>query len=312
MPTYKETFDTQMNALADSINTKAGTTGKKTIAEMKTAVDSISTGITPTGNQDIETLNEYDVTAKATARVSAAERAKIVAGNIKNGVTILGVTGTAAVVTIYTITVSVTNGTYSGATTIASGFASIGTITPSTDYIFPSSITVNNATLNSYDSTTGVFVISGATGNVTVTADCQPAGWSGTDLTGTTWRFSTEKPLTEFLTPSARIEGMFSAQSENYSVQETVTRGMQLSNSFALWLFEKLNSSSTEYYPRFQIRNATGEVRYAANSSAREDVSYVDVTIHSISKAYISSQEVAINDSRIIEFFKKNAILISW
>lgn len=41
MPTYKETFDTQMNALADSINTKAGTIGQKTIAEMKTAVDSI-------------------------------------------------------------------------------------------------------------------------------------------------------------------------------------------------------------------------------------------------------------------------------
>ena len=50
--------------------------------------------VVPSGNQDIETLNEYNVTAKATARISAAERAKIVAGNIKNGVTILGVTGT--------------------------------------------------------------------------------------------------------------------------------------------------------------------------------------------------------------------------
>lgn len=50
-------------------------------------------GITPSGNQDITTLNEYDVTTKATARVSATERAKVVAGNIKKDVTILGVTG---------------------------------------------------------------------------------------------------------------------------------------------------------------------------------------------------------------------------
>lgn len=50
-------------------------------------------GITPTGNQDITTLNEYDVTDKATARVSAAERAKIIPENIKQGETILGVEG---------------------------------------------------------------------------------------------------------------------------------------------------------------------------------------------------------------------------
>lgn len=51
-------------------------------------------GITPSGNQDITTLNEYDVSSKATARVSAAERAKIISENIKKDVTILGVTGT--------------------------------------------------------------------------------------------------------------------------------------------------------------------------------------------------------------------------
>ena len=50
-------------------------------------------GVTPTGNQDITTLNEYDVSTKATARVSAAERAKIIAENIRSGVEILGVTG---------------------------------------------------------------------------------------------------------------------------------------------------------------------------------------------------------------------------
>lgn len=51
-------------------------------------------GIIPTGNQDIDTLNEYDVTSKATARISAAQRALIIPENIAEGVTILGVTGT--------------------------------------------------------------------------------------------------------------------------------------------------------------------------------------------------------------------------
>lgn len=51
-------------------------------------------GITPTGNQDISTLAEYDVSTKATARVSADERAKIIPENIKKDVEVLGVTGT--------------------------------------------------------------------------------------------------------------------------------------------------------------------------------------------------------------------------
>ena len=54
-------------------------------------------GITPEGNQDIETLNEYNVSAKATARVSATERAKIIPENIITGATILGVSGSATV-----------------------------------------------------------------------------------------------------------------------------------------------------------------------------------------------------------------------
>ena len=53
-----------------------------------------------TGNQDITDLSSTSVVGKSTAQVSAAERAKIIAGNIKNGVSILGVTGTALVTTI--------------------------------------------------------------------------------------------------------------------------------------------------------------------------------------------------------------------
>ena len=51
-------------------------------------------GIIPTGNKDIDTTSQVGVSAYATARISATERAKIIAGNIKSGVTILGVAGT--------------------------------------------------------------------------------------------------------------------------------------------------------------------------------------------------------------------------
>ena len=50
-------------------------------------------GVTPVGNQDISTLDEYNVSSKATARISAEERAKIIPGNIKKDVTILGTPG---------------------------------------------------------------------------------------------------------------------------------------------------------------------------------------------------------------------------
>ena len=91
MPTNKEIFESSMDALANSINTKAGTTGKKTITQLKAAVDSITPGITPTGNINITTTAQTDVTNYATATVVDAD---LIAGNIKKDVNILGVTGT--------------------------------------------------------------------------------------------------------------------------------------------------------------------------------------------------------------------------
>ena len=90
MSTSLEQFNTKMNALASAINTKAGTSGGKTIDELKTTVEGISTGITPTGNINITNTSQTDVTNYATAQVVDAN---LVAGNIKNGVSILGVVG---------------------------------------------------------------------------------------------------------------------------------------------------------------------------------------------------------------------------
>ncbi len=66
-------------------------------------------GITPTGNQDISTLAEYDVSTKATARVSAEERAKIIPENIKNGVTVFGVAGSAPVMQSKTVEIELSS-----------------------------------------------------------------------------------------------------------------------------------------------------------------------------------------------------------
>ena len=57
------------------------------------ATGTLVAGITPVGNQDITTLAQYDVTSKATAQVPLEESMKFIPENIKNGVSLMGVTG---------------------------------------------------------------------------------------------------------------------------------------------------------------------------------------------------------------------------
>ena len=75
----------------------------------------------------------------------------------------------------YTITTSVTNGTYSGASSIQKLKTATVTIAASSGYELPSAITVSGASFT-YDSTTGAVVLSNATGNVTISASCPAAG----------------------------------------------------------------------------------------------------------------------------------------
>lgn len=127
MPTNKEIFNSKMNALANSINTKAGTTGAKDLDALKTAVDGItvgvdtssdtvaagvmlsgytahdSTGTQVTGNiasQAAQTITPTtsDQTIAAGKYLTGAQTIKgdanLVAANIADGVTIFDVTGT--------------------------------------------------------------------------------------------------------------------------------------------------------------------------------------------------------------------------
>ena len=127
------------------------------------------------GNQDISTLDEYNVADKETARISSTERAKIIPGNIKSGVTILGVQGSHAGGGSYSVTTTVTNGTSSGATAMPMGeganVVAKTLITPSSGYYLPANITVNNATYT-YDALTGNVLLHTPTNNVTVSATC--------------------------------------------------------------------------------------------------------------------------------------------
>lgn len=74
----------------------------------------------------------------------------------------------------FSITANVTDGVYSGTNTILEETSETIKIIPNSGYKAPESIVVNNATLTSYDASTGTAVISNPTGDVTITAVCQP------------------------------------------------------------------------------------------------------------------------------------------
>ena len=90
MSTNKELFLEQLNALAEAINRKAGTEGKKSIPELTEIVNNLLNRA-PTGVINITNTNLTDVADFAFAQVSDPD---LVPYNIAKNVNILGVTGT--------------------------------------------------------------------------------------------------------------------------------------------------------------------------------------------------------------------------
>ena len=73
---------------------------------------------------------------------------------------------------VFSISVSVTNGSYSGDQTIVEEGSASVTLSANEGYVLPSSISVSGAT-SSYNSLTGVVSLSNPTGNVSITAVCE-------------------------------------------------------------------------------------------------------------------------------------------
>lgn len=73
--------------------------------------------------------------------------------------------------TTYTITTNVTNGTYTGATTVVSNGSAQVQITANEGYTLPDNVTVTGAD-STYNSETGVINLTNATDNVVITAVC--------------------------------------------------------------------------------------------------------------------------------------------
>lgn len=101
--------------LANSIRTKTGATGTKTLAELKTLVDGITPlSSVPTQGATTITPGTSAKTAVAAGRyttgaVTVAGDGDLVAGNIKTGVNIFGVTGT-LIPAVKTLPYSLTTG----------------------------------------------------------------------------------------------------------------------------------------------------------------------------------------------------------
>lgn len=99
-------FNNQMTMLANSINTKAGTSGSKNILQLISAVESIDAGGSTVVLQDksvTSSTSQQNITADTgytalrrvvVAAVTASIDANIQAENIKRGKSILGVNGT--------------------------------------------------------------------------------------------------------------------------------------------------------------------------------------------------------------------------
>ena len=203
MPTSKELYDAAMNELADAINTKAGTTGKKTIPQLKTAVDSISGGsqpqlnaptisVTSSGNQSFISITnpssngnfveKYGVYLDGAWSFDTTSTSNIPITTLGNHSVTVKACGTdfedspasnAVTVNNYTISVTCVDCTadVSNPTFLSNNGATATLVfTPDTDLeIRSDSVVISGASVVSVDKATGTIVIGTATANIVMT-----------------------------------------------------------------------------------------------------------------------------------------------
>lgn len=96
---------------------------------------------------------------------------------------------------IFSVTVTATNCTYTGDTTIAIGGTASLLFTASSGYELPSAVTVTGAT-SSWDSSTGVLILSAVTGAVTVTVEATEVIIVSTPIYGVSGLYQSSPTLT--------------------------------------------------------------------------------------------------------------------
>lgn len=130
-------------------------------------------GVAYTGTDPLKTLT-FDITSATSIQFTFAKRGFIQSIDFYETAT-----------TSYSITPTVTHGTSTGDTTIASGGTASVTLVPNSGYKLPASVTVNGATYD-YSASTGVVSLSNPSGNVTISATMDVAAQYsiGYSLTG--------------------------------------------------------------------------------------------------------------------------------
>jgi len=171
---------------------------------------------------------------------------------------------------VFDITANVTNGTYSGATSISAGGVATASIAPSASYTYPAQITVNGVTGTSgsvgvswaYNSSFGTITFSNPTDNITVSATCTLITYT-VSIAGDTTHYTITRTGgdTPPITPSQRV------------AYEIVANNGYCIGSTASDMFSVMNAS-LEYYTRdntyssaqFAIHNPTGNVVIYVNT----------------------------------------------
>lgn len=146
----------------------------------------------------------------------------------------------------YTITSTITNGTYTGDTEITNT-ASV-TISANTGYSLPSTISVSGATYT-YDSSTGVVSLSSPTGNVTISATCVASYPVKSDIItmnvdGTNRKFRVLKNVSGTV---YEVLGMFTLQTQfNTSGESTAFKNSNLDTYLNTTWYGTLNATAKD------------------------------------------------------------------